>query len=83
MASPTLHHVILYARPGCHLCDVARETLEAVRSRHPFTLQEVDIETDDALEREYGTRIPVVSIDGDEAFEVDVPEGRFVALVRM
>lgn len=83
MASPTLHHVVLFARPGCHLCDVARATLEAVRSRHPFALQEVDIETDDALVREYGMRIPVVAVDGVDTFEVDVPEARLVALVRM
>jgi glutaredoxin len=83
MASPTLHHVVLFARSGCHLCDVARATLEAVRSRHPFVLQEVDIETDDALVREYGMRIPVVAVDGHDMFEIDVPEARLAALVRM
>ena len=48
------HRVILYTRPGCHLCD------------------EVDIEADEELELEYGIRLPVVEIDGEEAFEVTV-----------
>ncbi len=83
MPSPTPHHVVLYTRVGCHLCDVARSTIEAVRARHPFTLEEIDIETDDDLIREFGVRIPVVVVDGDETFEIEVPAGRFAALVRM
>jgi glutaredoxin len=83
MAPPTLHHVVLYARAGCHLCDVARARIEAVRARHPFTFEEVDIEADDALIREYGPRVPVVAVDGEEAFEVEVPAGALATLVRM
>lgn len=82
MAPSTLHHVVLYARPGCHLCDVARTTIGDVRSRHPFTFEEVDIEEDEALVREYGIRIPVVMVDGQEVFEVDVQAGHLAALVR-
>jgi hypothetical protein len=37
-----------------------------------FAFDEVDIEADEELELEYGIRIPVVEIDGDEAFEVTV-----------
>ena len=35
-------------------------------------LEEIAVETDDALELEYGIRIPVVTIDGEEAFELTV-----------
>lgn len=68
--------VLFYTRPGCHLCDDARAVLVAERARTPFELQEIDIETDAALVREYGLRIPVVVIDGEEAFEyaVDVED---------
>jgi glutaredoxin len=83
MTAPTLHRVVLYARAGCHLCDVARATIDTVRARHPFDLREVDIEADDTLLRDYGVRIPVVSVDGEEVFEVDVPAARLAALVRM
>ena len=66
--------VILYGREGCCLCDDAREVLLRVRSNHPFTLQECDIEQDEALHRAYLERIPVVTIDGVEAFELFVDE---------
>jgi glutaredoxin len=66
--------VVLYGRPGCCLCDDARSVLERVRSRRPFELSEVDIEGDDTLLRAYLERIPVVTIDGVEAFELFVNE---------
>ncbi len=64
--------VVLYGRPGCHLCDEAREVLERVRAGHPFTFEERDIESDEALFSAYLERIPVVTINGDEAFELFV-----------
>ena len=66
--------VTLYGRPGCHLCDEAREALERVRTQAPFTLEEVDIERDDELFKRYLERIPVVSLDGEELFELEVDE---------
>ena len=66
--------VVLYTRPGCCLCDNAREILERVRSRRAFSLHERDIDADDALLRAYLERIPVVTIDGVEAFELFVNE---------
>ena len=76
-----MHRVVLFARPGCHLCDVAREVLEAVRARVPFELDEVDIEADETLELEYGIRIPVVTVDGEERFEVSVDRAELTRLV--
>ena len=75
------HRVVLYTRPGCHLCDVARETVLSLRERLPFTFEEIDIEADDELELEYGIRIPVVEIDGDEAFEVTIDPGKFEGML--
>jgi redox-sensing transcriptional repressor len=66
--------VTLYGRPGCHLCERARELIEQVRADHPFELVERDIERDDALLRAYLERIPVVSVDGEELFEYVVDE---------
>lgn len=66
------HRVVLYTRPGCHLCDVAREAVLSLQPRLGFAFDEVDIESDDELELEYGIRIPVVEIDGEEEFEVTV-----------
>jgi glutaredoxin len=62
--------LVLYGRPGCHLCDDARAVLERVG--HPF--DEVDIEADDDLLRRYLERIPVVALDGEELFDHFVDE---------
>jgi glutaredoxin len=61
--------VTLYGRPGCHLCDVARDGLEALRGELGFTLEERDIEADDVLLRRYLERIPVIALDGEELFD--------------
>ena len=64
--------LVLYGRPGCHLCDEARNVVLRVREREPFTLREVDIDEDDALLRRYLERIPVLELDGEELFELFV-----------
>jgi glutaredoxin len=66
--------VVLYSKPECHLCDDARAVLERVRAEQPFELVECDIERDEALRRAYLERIPVVEIDGREAFQFFVDE---------
>ena len=64
--------VTLYGKPGCHLCDDARAVVVAVRSEREFALEEVDITLDPALHARYGERIPVVAVDGVDAFEFHV-----------
>ena len=66
--------LLLYTRPGCHLCDEAREALDRVRAQAPFTVDEINIETDDKLHARYLERIPVVALDGDELFDFWVDE---------
>ena len=61
--------VTLYGKPGCHLCDEARAVLQSVRLEREFELAEVDVSLDPALNHEYGERIPVVAVDGEELFE--------------
>jgi glutaredoxin len=60
----------LYGKAGCHLCEEAREVVEAVRSERPFELQEVDVSLDPGLHRRFGERIPVLEMDGEELFEL-------------
>ena len=65
--------VTLYARPGCHLCDEARDAIVALRSEvPPFELREVNIEHDDGLLGRYLERIPVVAIDGETVSELEL-----------
>jgi glutaredoxin len=71
--------VTLYSQPGCHLCDDARVALERVRARFPFELSELDINSDDALQRAYLERIPVVELDGEELFQYFVDEATLAA----
>ena len=66
--------VVLYGRDGCCLCDDAREVLMRARTQHGFDLQERDIDDDERLQRAYLERIPVVTIDGVEVFELFVDE---------
>jgi glutaredoxin len=81
VSSAPLAEVVLFGRPGCHLCDEARRVIERVRRGHPFALTERDIESDEALLRAYLERIPVVTIDGVERFELFVDESELIAAV--
>jgi glutaredoxin len=64
----------IYSRPGCHLCDEAKEVIERVGRRFPFALSVINIETDPELEKLYGEEIPVVFINGNKAFKYRVDE---------
>jgi hypothetical protein len=55
--------VTLYGRPGCHLCDEARDAIAEIADGR-IELCEVDIETDDRLLTTYLERIPVVEVGG-------------------
>jgi len=59
--------LILYTKEGCHLCDVAAETL-AKYSRFLPELEQVDIASDAELMERFGTEVPVVEIDGTVRF---------------
>lgn len=78
-----MHTVTLFSRPGCHLCDDARAVILAVRERHGFAFEEIDITTDDVLLRDYAIRIPVVIVDGQERFEIEVDAQRLGEFVRV
>jgi glutaredoxin len=77
-----MHRVVLFTRPGCHLCQIARDAVLRVRSAASFTFDEVDIETDDDLVRDLGLRIPVIAVDGVEVFDIEVDERALLGLVR-
>jgi c-di-GMP-related signal transduction protein len=63
--------VVVYSRPGCHLCEEAFEQIVALHEEgYRFTLHEIDIESNDLLLRRYLERIPVVEVDGLEVSEL-------------
>lgn len=70
-------HVIVYSRPGCHLCDEAKAVIANAGVGHHFTLEEINIESDPELLRKYKYDIPVVTIDGIECFKHRVDLDQF------
>lgn len=64
----------LYSKPGCHLCDEMKHVIDRVRAREPFTLEIVDISTDQQLVDLYGLEIPVLLIDGKKAAKYRLTE---------
>lgn len=63
--------LVLYSRPGCHLCEQALEELLALhREGYRFELHEVDIESDDELLRRMLERIPVLELNGEVVSEL-------------
>lgn len=86
MTSP-LPDLILYGRPGCHLCEDAHAILEALLAQRakdglpPTLLVDRNIEDDEAWHRRYMFTIPVIAV-GDIELELATSPtkiGRFLA----
>ncbi|MGB7588416.1 MAG: glutaredoxin family protein [Solirubrobacterales bacterium] len=70
-----MREVVVYSRPGCHLCEEAIERIAALAADgYRFELREVDIESDESLLRRLLERIPVVELDGEIVSELIVDE---------
>ncbi|WP_448615451.1 glutaredoxin family protein [Modestobacter sp. URMC 112] len=69
----------LLTRSGCHLCEIAAETVGRLAAEAGLVPQLVDVDADDELRAEYGDRVPVVLLDGREHsyFTVDVDRLRW------
>ena len=67
-----MRRLILYGRPGCHLCDEARELVRPlVAAAGDVELEDVDIEGDDTLFARFLERIPVLELDGRIVSELE------------
>ena len=67
----------LLTRAGCHLCEIAAETLGRVAAEAGLEPVAVDVDADPELRAEYGDRVPVIEIDGREHGFWTVEEPRF------
>jgi Glutaredoxin-like domain (DUF836) len=72
--------VVLYSRPGCHLCEEALTEIVALHGDgRRFELREVDIESEESLLRGMLERIPVVEVDGEEVSELVLDRAALLA----
>lgn len=72
--------VTVYTRRNCHLCEEAKASIAA--SGIAVTLREVDIDDDPVLRRRYMNDIPVIEVEGVEAFRHRVDSAEFFDFMR-
>ena len=61
-----MKQVILYSKPGCHLCEPVEDVILTVRREREFEFIVRNIEDDPADFEKYKHAIPVVVVDGKE-----------------
>ncbi len=76
-------NVTIYSKKGCHLCDIAKETLLKVQQELPFSLSEINIEKDKTAFEKYKYLIPVIEIDGEKAFNYKVDENELKKILKL
>jgi|SRR5580700_3708196 glutaredoxin len=77
-AMSAFRQVVLYSRKGCHLCEIVKETLTKLHRRGGFTWQDIDVDSDEQLRRQFTDEVPVVFIDGRKAFKYRMDESDFL-----
>ncbi|MEI6639690.1 MAG: glutaredoxin family protein [Chlorobium sp.] len=75
------HKVTVYGKKECCLCDQAMDVLEKVYTSSPFELEKIDISDNPELLATFGFTIPVIFVDGIQAFKYRVNENRLRALL--
>ena len=56
--------ITIYGRTGCHLCEEALKVLQTMKIELNFEIEEILIDGNEELEKQYGDKIPVTQIDG-------------------
>lgn len=82
MSSPTPPAVTLLTRPGCHLCEAARDSVDRVTAALGLGWSEVDVDDDLELARRHAEEIPVLLVDGVPRDFWQIDERRLVRLLR-
>ena len=71
--------MVVLTRQGCQSCVVAEADVERICDELRVTWAARDVDTDPELRAEYGDRVPVIMVDGDEHGYWKVEEARFRA----
>jgi glutaredoxin len=73
--------VVVYGKPGCHLCEQAEQDLRRLQAEFVFEVAEVDITGDPALFDQMKHDIPVIEVDGRRLWKYRVPPRAFRKLM--
>lgn len=76
-------HIILYSKPDCHLCDEMKQQIAAADCDELFVLEQVDIESDPELTARFRFDIPVLFINGKQAFRHRLTPDEFKAAIQV
>ena len=74
--------ITIYSKPGCHLCDRAKEVIDRCRAKAEFAIEVVDISQNPELLQRYRDDIPVILLDGDEIARHFVRERKLLELLQ-
>ena len=66
-----LHKIVVFSKPGCHICEQAIEILQSLLKTRTFELEIVDITKNDELFKTYMLKIPVIQLDGKDVLVVE------------
>ena len=65
---PPVLDLELMTRPGCHLCDDMKQAIHEAARGLEVRLREVDVSDSADLESRFGCDVPVLFVNGREAF---------------
>jgi glutaredoxin len=74
--------ITIYSKPGCHLCDRAKEVIDRCRAKVEFAIEIVDISQNPELLERYRDDIPVILLDGNEIARHFVRERKLLELLQ-
>lgn len=75
------NQVIVYAKPGCCLCDKVKEQLRHLEQQNDFSWEEVNILENPEAFTKFKENIPVVFVNGRQAFQHRLAEKEFLDLL--
>ncbi len=73
--------VTLYTKADCGLCEEAASMLRRLQKQWRFEIEYVDIEADAGATERYGSRIPVIAVDGEEVAAAPLEEKQLAAIL--
>jgi glutaredoxin len=80
-ASAESLEVMLYTRPGCHLCEEAKSLIAPLLAEFGARLREVNIDSDPQLHERYNLDVPVIFLAGRKIAKHRVDPAQFKRLL--